>query len=260
MAARRGTILACACLTAVAGGCGGSERADAPQGPRAVPLAGCWMTVHLFKTPVERLRGLVAAGYRLGDYFSPREATLAIWVMACDRAGAGRDAAPAVLSMIGVQVAPPVRVTGPTDGPAAFHHYLLAADTNSRVVRGALRAAGQPVRLVPGLRFRRGRGVTAVNPAPRGGFTAAIRAKAIDRRHSHRNAFWFGPAARPLGFELRFPAANDRYCLPSRRGCVATVTAPAGSKLWTLLGSRAPARANTGFDHLKIRAGSLVIR
>ena len=236
--------------------CGESSEPDAPRTPRTVRLTGCWMTVHLFRTPVARVRAFVPAPFRIGDYLGARDATLAMWVLACDRVDAGRRPAPAILGLVGVQVAPPGAPPGTDAGPANFNHYLLGADTNSPALMEALRASGQPARLVRGLSFQRGGGARAVDPAPRGGYALSIRAHALDRPHTHANVFWFGRSA----IQLRVPHANDRYCQHPGRGCVATATAPTGSKLWRLLGGRTPARATTGFDHLKVRRASLVLR
>ena len=236
--------------------CGDSSEPEAPRTPHIVRLAGCWMTVHLFPTPVARVRTFVPAPFRIGDYLGARDATLAIWVVACDRVHAGRGPAPAVLSLVGVQVATPGAPPGIDVGPADFNHYLLGADTNSPALLAALRAAGQPARLVRGLRFERRATARAVNPAPRGGFVVDIGATKLDRPHTHANVFWFGRSA----IQLRVPHANDRYCVRAGTGCMATATAPAGSKLRRLLGTRTPARATTGFDHLKVRSASLVLR
>ena len=223
----------------------------------AFALAGCGMDVALVKVPAQRIRDRIPAPFRVGGYYDRDSAALAIWVLSCRRVGSGREASPGILALLGVQVASTSRLERKRPGPADFEHYLLAAQTNDARLAKAARRAGLPVSLQKGLRFSKGEVTTITVPGRQWGYTLAIRARKLDKRHDHNNLFWSRtPDVGDVALRLSLRAANDHYCERGDTGCRAVLTAPPRGGLARLLGRDALA-PDLAFDHLPIRRGRL---
>jgi hypothetical protein len=253
---RPGTAVALALLASTMSHCGGGGASSAS---RPIALRSCGMQVALVKVPATRVRNLIPAPYRLGSYFDPGSAGLAIWVVSCRRIGDGARSRPGIIALLGVEVAPTFGLATGRPGPATFEHYLLAAQTDDPGLWAAARRVGLPVSLEPGLSVVPGRVTTVTVPGRRLGYRLAFRSRLLDQPHDHANVFWWrrrdgGTAA----LRLAFRHANDRYCRIGDKGCRAVLTASPGGTLSRLLG-RDALSPDQAFDHLVIPRGQLAL-
>jgi hypothetical protein len=225
-------------------------------------LRMCYVTLTGVPVSEARARRFVPAEYTFAHAVAPqvfvedpgadasRNATVAVWNLACDWAAVpGSAPAPVRLSFIAVHIDRPGKDTDPyatgvppNTTPNVWSHYVVWAHTDNPVIARRFQEAGAPIELVDdyGFQSRTERDDIAVD-SPTSPYRVTNNAQVDDvafGRHDHANEFWFGAAPHASAFKLRIHDANDLDCVftvqADGRG---EIDAPAGGPVAELLGS-----------------------
>lgn len=241
---------------------GGHDSSAATAGPAAVKFRGCWMSVAYVPRPAEALREAFRRPPDLIQTFYGPDPLLGFWAVSCKGARVGaKPVGPITLSAVGVPVG--LTVFGAPALANFFSHSLLRVDTNSQPLAAALRHRRLPVHLARRARYLHsppGALPSAGSLTVPGRYGLRVSAHQPDptNPHDHDNRFvWGARNGLQATLGLSTADASDRFCFPAAGDCTATVNAPPGSSMASLLGGRT-VTARVGFDHERVPRIQLV--